>query len=254
MDTCIAIAARFEVSITSIVLLNNLAADCGTLFVGQKLLIPQPTPTNTPLPTATLSAADATEQACEKVTYTVQENDTLSGIAGRYAVPIAAIREYNGLPSDVVYSGINLVIPLCKRAPTPGPSPTPTPPPPYAAPNLLLPADGAPFSQADKGISLQWASVGTLRENEAYAVTIEDVTEGQGRKIVKYVTDTKLIVPTDFLPNDVRPHVFRWTVEPVRQTGTNESGEPIWDSAGAVSTTRVFIGSGVPGAATPTPQ
>ena len=253
-DTCIAIAARFEISITSIVLLNNLPADCGTLFVGQKLLIPQPTPTNTPMPTATLSAADATEQACEKVTYTVQENDTLSGIAGRYAVPIAAIREYNGLPSDVVYSGINLIIPLCKRAPTPGPSPTPTPPPPYAAPNLLLPADGASFSQSDKGISLQWASVGTLRENEAYAVTIEDVTEGQGRKIVKYVTDTKLIVPTDFLPNDVRSHVFRWTVEPVRQTGTNESGEPIWDSAGVVSTPRVFIGSGVPGAATPTPQ
>lgn len=253
-DTCIAIAARFEVSITSIVLLNNLPADCGTLFVGQKLLIPQPTPTNTPLPTATLSDADATEQACEKVTYTVQENDTLSGIASRYAIPIAAIREYNGLPSDVVYSGINLIIPLCKRAPTPGPSPTPSPPPPYAAPNLLLPADGAPFSQADKSISLQWASVGTLRENEAYAVTIEDVTEGQGRKIVKYVTDTKLIVPVDFLPNDTRPHVFRWAVEPVRQIGTNESGEPIWESAGAVSTPRVFIGSGAPGAATPTPQ
>jgi LysM repeat protein len=39
-DSCLAIAARFEVSIKSIVLLNNIPASCDTLFEGQELIIP----------------------------------------------------------------------------------------------------------------------------------------------------------------------------------------------------------------------
>ena len=250
-DTCSAIAARFEISIQSLVLLNNLPADCGTLFVGQKLKIPQPTPTATPLPTSTLAPEDATEAACEKAYYQVQENDTLSGIARNYAISIAAIREYNGLPSDVVYSGMTLTIPLCKREPTPGPSPTPSPPPPYPAPNLLLPPDGAVFTKQDTTMALQWASVGVLRDNEVYAVYIENLTEGEGLKKTYYVKDTKQPIPVDILPKDNLPHIFRWTVEVVRQTGTDDRGQPIWESAGAVSSPRVFIGYGTGAASEP---
>jgi len=254
-DTCSAIAVRFEISILSLVLTNNLPADCGTLFVGQKLKIPQPTPTASPLPTSTLKPDEATEAACEKTNYLVQENDTLSGIANRYGVPIIAVREYNGLPSDVVYSGMSLVIPLCKRAPTPGPSPTATPPPPYSAPNLLLPADGSVFTKDNTTLSLQWASVGTLRENEAYVVNIENLTEGEGKKKTYYVKDTKQQIPVDILPKDNMPHIFRWTVGTVRQNGTNEKGEPVWEQAGAISNQRVFIGYGTGSAppVTPTP-
>jgi LysM repeat protein len=50
-DTCGSIAFAFKVSIQSIVLLNNLPADCSTLYEAQKLLIPPPTPTATPQPT-----------------------------------------------------------------------------------------------------------------------------------------------------------------------------------------------------------
>jgi LysM repeat protein len=239
-DTCGVIAYRFGVSIQSIVLLNNLPADCSTLYEAQQLLIPQPTPTATALPTSTLNPAEATEAACEKLDYTVQENDTLSSISLNYNVPADAIREYNGLVNDVVRFGQTLVIPLCRRNATPGPSPTPTLPPPYPAVNLLLPPDGAPFSLADSVITLQWASAGVLRENEAYAVTIEDLTEGQGRKLVEYVNDTKYIIPLDFLPNDGIPHVIRWWVVTVRQTGTDDDGNAIWDPAGAVSAARVF--------------
>ena len=78
-DTCLNIAAVFKVSVSSIILLNNLNANC-TLSVGQKLLIPQPTPTASPQPTATLSSAGATDAACQKVKYTVQANDTLNSI------------------------------------------------------------------------------------------------------------------------------------------------------------------------------
>ncbi len=252
-DTCAAIAYSFGVSIQSIVLLNNLPADCNPLTIGERLLIPYPTPTATALPTSTLSPAEATEQACDKAEYIVQENDTLSSIANAYNVPMAVIREYNGLSSDTVFSGMPITIPLCKQNPTPGPSPTPTPPPPYPAPNLLLPADGVTFTTTEDAVTLQWASVGTLNENEAYQVSVYDITSDQDRKLVDYVTDTKYIVPASFRPTESTPHGFRWTVQTVRQIGTDDDGKPIWESAGAVSSPRIFIWSGVPVSSTPTP-
>jgi LysM repeat protein len=253
-DTCIGIAVNFGVSVNSIVLLNNLPADCGILTPGQSLLIPQPTATPSPQPSATLSGPEATEAACEKVTYTVQDGDTLSGIARFYDVPQAEIRSYNGLTSDVVYSGQPLVIPLCRAAPTPGPSPTPTPPPPYAEPNLLLPADGETFPGTENTISLQWAAVGALNPNEAYQVTIVDVTSGGDVRLVQTVNDTNFIVPRTLRPTDGTVHIFRWTVGTVRQVGTDNAGSPIYEPAGATSNPRVFSwASGVTQAATPTP-
>ena len=253
-DTCAGIAFTFGVSIQSIVLLNNLPADCNTLVEGQQLLIPQPTPTPTSLPTATLSAADATEQACEKVNYEVQENDTLSSIANSYSVPMAVIQEYNGLSSETVFSGMPLIIPLCERFPTPGPTPTATLPPPYNAPSLLLPADGARFNQSGDTVTLQWASIGTLLDDEAYEVTVVDFTDGDSRRLVDYVTDTKFIVPATFRSADNIPHLYRWWVMTTRQAGTDEDGNPIWDSAGMASDQRVFMWSGsLSPATTPTP-
>jgi len=100
---------------------------------------------------------------------------------------------------------------------------------------------------------LQWASVGTLRDNESYMVTVEDITEGTGRRLTQYVTDTKLIIPATFRPNDTVPHVIRWTVTTVRQTSTDKEGQPVWVSAGAVSTPRVFTWWGTGSAPVNTP-
>jgi LysM repeat protein len=252
-DNCSTIAFAFGISMQSIVLLNNLPATCNNLVVGQTLLIPQPTPTVTPQPTATMNAEESTRVACGEIEYLVQENDTLSSISANYAVSIAVLKEYNGLVSDTVRSGQKINIPLCQRLATAGPSPTPTPPPPYPAPSLLLPPDGAPFIGIDETVTLQWASVGALRENEAYAVSILDVTGGQERKMVEYVTDTKFNVPTSFRPNDNMPHIIRWWVLTVRSAGTDESGNPAWEPAGASSAQRDFIWVGVTSAATPTP-
>jgi len=241
-DNCSTIAFRFGISIQSIVLLNDLPAACDTLFVGQELKIPQPTPTATALPTATLSGSEATRAACGEVEYTVQDNDTLSSISLNYAVSIAVLKEYNGLVNDTVRSGQAINIPLCQRQATPGPSPTPTPPPPYAAPNLLLPADGSTFSLVgDDTVTLQWAAVGTLRENEAYAVNVLDVTLGTNEKLVEYVTDTKFIVPDRIRPADNSPHIIRWWIVPVRQTGTDDEGNPVWETAGEASLWRDFV-------------
>ena len=237
----------------SIVTLNNLPATCNTLYINQPLLIPQPTPTVTPLPSATYSLAEQTEAACEKVDIIVKSNDTLSTISSNYNVPLQAIKDENGLSSDTVYLGQSLTIPLCRKFATPGPSPTATPPPPYAAPNLLLPANGAPFTIADDAITLQWASVGSLQEIEAYRVTIEDLTTALGPSLVDQVTDTKYIVPSTLRPTTGVAHIFSWVVEAVRISGSDESGNPIWISAGSASSPRFFSWIGVPAIITPTP-
>ena len=253
-DNCIVLASRYNVSVNSIITMNNLSAACDTLSLGQKLVIPQPTPTASPAPTQTLSAADATDTACQKVEYMVKSGDTLFLIASNYNVSMQAIQNYNGLASDVVYEGMPLIIPLCERLPTAGPTPTPTNPPPYAAPNLLLPADGAVFTAANDSITLQWAAVGTLRQNEAYAVTVEDITEGKGRKLTDYVSDTKFIVPATFRPTDTMPHLLKWFVVPVRQIGSAIDGKPIYEPSGAASAARTFAWWSTGGAATtPTP-
>jgi LysM repeat protein len=250
-DTCLGLAATFNVSFQSIILENNLSANC-ILSVGQIIRIPYPTPTPLPAATSTLVADQATLQACEKVIYTVQANDTLSSIANNYAVPQEAIKSYNGLAADTVFLGMNLIIPLCERTAPLGPTSTPTIPPPYPAANLLLPPDGASFTLANDSITLQWASIGILRDNEAYQVTVEDVTDGS-RRLVEYVTDTKVIIPPSFRPGSNAPHVFRWWVTTVRQSGTDDAGQPIWAPSGAQSDRRVFSWQGIAPDNTPEP-
>lgn len=251
-DTCGGIAFTFGVSVQSIIVMNNLPATC-PLSEGQALKVPYPTPTPPPAATTTPLPAEATVQACDKVAITVQENDTLSSISLNYAVSMAAIKDFNGLATDSVYVGQPLLIPLCMRAATPGPTPTATIPPPYPAANLLLPADGAAFTLAADVVSLQWASVGVLRDGEAYQVTVEDVTASKTRRLTDYVTDTKYIVSTAFRPKDNVAHVLRWWISPVRQAGSDEQGQPVWVSSGATSEQRVFSWTGVAVEGTPQP-
>ncbi len=251
-DSCLLIAAIYKVSVQSIADLNRLPSDCGILSEGQKLLIPQPTPTPSPMPTSTLSSSQATQSACQTLSYEVQSGDTLAGVAANYNVNIDALRSWNGLASDTLFTGTTIVIPLCARLPTAGPTPTPTTPPPYPAANLLLPQDGSAFTAANDSVTLQWAAVGTLRANEVYMVIIEDLTQGSGKRMVDYVTDTRYIIPSSFRPTDTLPHIIRWSIQPMRQTGTDAEGKPIWQSAGVISNYMVFSWSGL-GIATPTP-
>jgi hypothetical protein len=168
----------------------------------------------------------------------------LSSIAANYNISIQALKDYNGLTSDFVWSGEKLKIPLCQRLPTEGPTPTPTTPPPYAAPSLLLPEDGIVYPNTTDTITLQWSSVGTLRENEYYMVTIEDVTSNGVNRVVQYVTDTKVTVPVSLRPTDNISHIFRWWVVVARQAGSNSDGTPIYETNGASSEARVFGWSG----------
>ena len=252
-DTCLGLAAIYDVSVPTI-LNANPGLNCNLLIVGTIVRVPQPTPTASPMPSGTLPPAEATMEACQKIDYTVEADDTLSRIADLYDVDMSAIKEYNGMVSEIVYQGQVLKIPLCRRLPTPGPTPTATSPPPYPSANLLLPLDGAPFSLADDTVALQWASVAQLRDNEFYQVSIVDVTEGSGSiQLLDYTRDTRYIVPSSMRPSEAVPHVFRWSVTTVRQTGTASGGRPIYQSAGSVSIARVFTWSGASPPATPAP-
>jgi LysM repeat protein len=243
-DSCAGVAAAFGVSVQSIILENNLAASC-QLNEDQVLMIPQPTPTATPQTTATLSDVEKTEAACETINYTVSPNDTLSSIANTYNVSMAVIRDYNGMLSDTVFEGQTLLIPLCLRQADAGPTPTPTELPPYPAPNLLLPADGASFTSETDTIALQWAAVGELEANEAYAVTITDLTSEDKLTTTEYVKETSFIVPSSFAPTDGRAHIYRWSINIVRQIGSDEENGDNWEIAGTKSDERVFSWSRV---------
>lgn len=235
-DTCVGLAAEFDVSQNSIIQLNNLDPNCN-LSEGRVLLIPVPTGTPTPLPSATLGAVVAT--AVPRLTYTVHSGDTLQGIANFYGVTVADLMEVNGItdPANIRVDQV-LIIPV-ERIVTPGPSPTPTPFPAWPAPNQLLPNDGQIFP-AGEVVTLQWTSVGALRPDEFYYVVIEDVTCNCARFYRQPTTDTKLIVPITFRQTDDAIHVYRWTVTTVRQR-PNTSVQPEYDPAGATSPIHDFV-------------
>lgn len=235
-DTCISIALIAKISVNSL-LTANPTLNCDFLTVGTIIKVPQPTPTPTPLPTATLSIA-ATVPA--RPTHTVKSGETLAGIANFYGLNVADIMSVNGITdANTIREGQILVIPIDLKV-LPGPSPTPTQPPPWAPPNLLNPADGSSFA-TDATITLQWTSVGELRVGEFYYVTVEDVTCACA-KIEQFATlETKYIVPESLRPTETEPHLFRWTVTTVRQRNFGETGNPVYDSAGATSPNRYFI-------------
>lgn len=255
-DTCIKIALKFNVSVASIITVNGglINADCSNLSVGTVLKVPQPTPTPTSMPTATLPAGLST--AVPRLTYTIRSGDTLAGIARFYGLTIVDLMQVNGLAdAATIREGQILVIPL-ELAVTPGPTPTATQPPPYPAPQPLNPRDGEVVLGAET-VSLQWAAVSQLRPGEYFQVVVEDVTANSARILRDQVTDTKYIIPAAFQPQDGTPHVYRWSVTTVRQRPAASPDQPaLFDPAGAASLDRTFVWSGPGGgapSASPTP-
>jgi LysM repeat protein len=242
-DTCIKIALNNNVSVLSIIEANLgvINRECTNINPGEVIKVPQPTPTQTPQPTATLrQGADVTP--VPRATYVVQPGDQLQAIARNYGLTINDILQANGLSdADRIRSGQVLVIPL-ELVQLPGPTRTPTVPPPQPAPQLLSPADGAAFRSGDSVI-LQWASTVQLRTGEAYQVTVINVTADDGRPLRQIVTDTRLVVPPEFLPDG--PAGFRWSVTTVRQRPNADPNQPpVYDSAGATSAERIFVWTG----------
>ncbi len=82
-------------------------------------------PTHTPLVSNTPSATPGPSSTPTPITYTVQEGDTLFGIAVQFQVDLQALKIVNNLTSDALSVGQVLIIPS-DEVQTPTPSPLPS--------------------------------------------------------------------------------------------------------------------------------
>ncbi len=114
-DTLLAIAKRFRVELVELMNLNAIS-DARKLRVGQRLVLPTPTvPPASPVTEPPQPATPMTEPApvvSGGAVYVVRSGDTLSAIAVRFNVTVAAIVAANALPNaNVIRPGQRLVIP-----------------------------------------------------------------------------------------------------------------------------------------------
>lgn len=252
-DTCSSIANTFNISIESIILANNLDENCNFLGIDDELRIPHPTATPIPPATSTMTGPELTRAACNTYDHVVQENETMSMIAFSYAVPQDIIMDWNNLTADIVFLGQKIEIPLCFVVSVGGSTVTPSPAPEYQAPELLLPRSGEFYDASNDTISLQWASIGELRDNEFYQVTVIDITSGSTIRVVSEVKETEYNVPLDLKPTGSQPHVFQWFVVPVAQVGVRPDGTPIFNLGGPASNSQLFSWAGESPQVTPGP-
>jgi LysM repeat protein len=90
------------------------------------VVTPAPAATPVPVPTAAPAAAGAAEAAGAGNKYIVRWGDTLFSIAQRFDVTVDAIKQANGLTSDFITVGQELIIPGATIPPEPG-GPPPAP-------------------------------------------------------------------------------------------------------------------------------
>jgi len=70
-----------------------------------------------PTPSVLSTTTNVTGQQCKQISYTVQDNDTLESIAGRFSVPMEVIVAANHLQANLLYPSMNLSIPICDQTP-----------------------------------------------------------------------------------------------------------------------------------------
>ncbi len=120
-DTLGKIAARAGTSVKILKELNGLSSD--TIFIGQKLLLPEGSsaPVNLPVqPVRTTTTTVASGQG----TYVVKSGDTPSGIARKFGVTTSALMAANGISDPRKMNvGKTLLIPQGGTAPAPQPVP-----------------------------------------------------------------------------------------------------------------------------------
>ena len=166
-DTLYGIAQRYGTKTETLQKINHIM-DPSTLYVGQELKVPVPTPRSQPTRPASRPGT---------TTYTVQKGDTLSSIARKFDTTVAALQKLNNFsdPNNLVVGSVVLVptkakpaaspgaqagtrpgeSPAASRTPavatsapsaaTPAPTPTPTPTPVPTVPSICGAADEAVF-------------------------------------------------------------------------------------------------------------
>lgn len=249
-DSCLLIALINDVTVDSIIMLNGLGPDC-VIAEGNYILVPHPSPT--PLPRGTANAILGTSAPQGTVlpypTYVVQAGDSCLGIVGQFDITLDELMNVNGIGDcSVLQEGKVLYIPILLTPQaavtvTPAGTDTPAPPTPRPATTLTAPSIGQSFAAGDT-ITLSWTSVGTLETAEYYRVTVEDLTCNCNRRYVTATQQTSLSLPPSLRPTEATAHIFSWTVDLVRQTGTSSDGQANYEAIGATSAVGTFTWTG----------
>jgi LysM repeat protein len=187
-DTCGGIAGKYGVALADFLALNQLDENNCLIRVGDKVLIPVPTPTAGPSPTL---APGATEQPAQptgaseptatlppQIIIQVKSGDTCSEIADQYRITVDTLVQQNGLDANCgLQIGQVLTLTFATAAPSISPTPiiaqTPTPRVGYDAPVVTSPQEGAAISETEDVVTLQWLSVGVLKDDEWYVVQVQ---------------------------------------------------------------------------------
>jgi hypothetical protein len=229
-----------------VVALNGMVSADIMPAPGTVLLIPRQTATPTPAneATAVVAAATGTAEAPNVVfgsgttffDYTVEDGDTIIGIAGQFGVTLEQIAQLNpdlnfsGCVFEIPSGGPRCIVPLSVgqaiRLPAPTPTPTFSPTPsgsetPTATPTfsslvLLFPPRNAEVAAGV--LTLQWVSAGVLRPEQAYLVQVTDVTAGS-TQFTEITRSTTLTLPETLIPTAGQPHTINWTVFIVEPNG-----------------------------------
>jgi LysM repeat protein len=115
-DTISKIARTFGVSVAAVLQANRLSPS-SIIYPGHRLTIPSrivPAAAQTPVAQTPVAQAPAPSPAPAPAatTWTVRPGDTVTGIANRFGVTVAAVLTANGLsPSSIIYPGQRLAIP-----------------------------------------------------------------------------------------------------------------------------------------------
>jgi hypothetical protein len=224
---------------------------------GSTILIPRPTASPPPQPgdDTTTSINPSTHRFPENTTFgchTVQEQETLIGIAEQYGVTLEILSQLN---SDIDWGGCNfenpsggencnpfISIDQCISVPFPTPTPTltptpsgnetPTATPTFAAPRLIFPPQNSIVPP--RIINLQWVSVGVLQPEEYYLIQVVDVTAGtQPWRNITQSTSTTL--PDTLIPADGQSHIMEWVIVVVK---ADDQG--LYSPVGGTSSTQTF--------------
>ncbi len=172
----------------------------------------------------------------------VQPNENILIIASQYG---ATLRILSDLNPEVTFSqcdfgsgsgGPNCVVQLSigqqlrVPAPTPTPTiqptasgsetPTPTATPTFNAPSVISPGDRAFFGK-DELVTLRWVATGSLKSEQAYLVSVEDLTAGQ--VYTATTQELSFIMPEEWHSQTDARHDYRWSVSVI---DIGNPGEP----------------------------
>jgi LysM repeat protein len=188
-DTCGGIATKYGVALSEFLALNQLDENNCLIHIGDKVLIPAPTPTAGPSPTLapgtteqpqsqSTGSSEPTATLPPQIIIQVKSGDTCSEIATKYHVTVDYLAQQNGLSADCALQvGQTLTLTFATAAPAVSPTPivaqTPTPRVGYDAPVLMSPQAGVAISETDDVVTLQWLSVGVLKDDEWYVVQVQ---------------------------------------------------------------------------------